>query len=84
MKQFFNSYFTSGESNYVYKELMIIFDRLLFNEQLIAPIENLFFQSLKNYELRESVMSKWFEYLLDYLGAIIICSADTSSSAVKN
>jgi hypothetical protein len=26
---------------------------------------------LKNYELRASVVSKWFDYLLDYLGIII-------------
>lgn len=49
---------------------MLIFDRLNFNRQKISPIEKLVFHSLRNYELKQSVISKWFDYLLNYLGIL--------------
>lgn len=57
---------------------MTIFDRLYFSRTRISSIEKLIFESLKKYELRNSVISKWFDYLLDYLGIIMSFNSDAS------
>jgi hypothetical protein len=63
---------------------MIIFDKLCFTQSKISPIEALVFAALKNYELRGSVISKWFDYMLDYLAILIHSNTETQFSTLQN
>jgi hypothetical protein len=61
---------------------MLIFDKLSFSQSKIKPIEQLVFEAMKKSDLRQSVTSKWFDYLLNYLG--MVTTATNLSQSVSD
>ena len=78
MHQFFNTFSSTKDSQFFYKELIVIYDGWKFNSTRALVIENFLFKTLRDYELKSSFLLRQFDILLNYLGIIASSPAQIS------